>query len=61
MIRDPKLVDLKGVVILHETENAYLIEYEGTKVWVPKSQVEFDEEDGTLTLPEWLAMEKELI
>lgn len=34
-------------------------------VWVPKSMAEFEEEGpngkGTLTLPEWLAKEKELI
>lgn len=28
-------------------------------VWIAKSQAEY--EDGTLTLPEWLAAEKELV
>lgn len=45
--------------IRHETEKAYLI-FDGTKeVWLPKSQVEV--EDGEVTMPEWLAMEKGLI
>lgn len=29
-------------------------------IWLPKSQVE-NNNDGTLSMPEWLAMEKELI
>lgn len=31
-----------------------------TTAWVPKSLVE-DNRDGTFTMPEWLAKEKELI
>lgn len=43
----------------HETEKAILISTGGEKTWLPKSMVEF--EDGKLTLPEWLAIEKSLI
>lgn len=35
--------------------------YDGQKqVWLPKSQCEWDEESKTMTMPEWLAIEKEL-
>lgn len=29
--------------------------------WLPKSQVEFDEDAGTVTMPEWLAIERGLV
>jgi hypothetical protein len=46
--------------IRHETERAYLL-FDGTReVWLPKSQVQ-DNGDGTFTMPEWLAVAKELI
>ncbi|MCA1452163.1 hypothetical protein I6F35_02900 [Bradyrhizobium sp. BRP22] len=54
------LVDVAGNKT-GETEKAYRI-FDGTKSeWVPKSQVEYNEEDGTFTMPEWLAREKEFI
>jgi hypothetical protein len=47
--------------ILAETERAVQI-YDGTvEVWLPKSQVEIDREDGTVAMPEWLATEKGLV
>jgi len=53
------LIDIE-VVLKHETELAWLVDDGDEKpVWIPKSQAEFDGE--TLTLPEWLALEKELI
>ena len=43
-----------------ETDKAYLL-HDGTKqAWVPKSQVEKND-DGTFTMPEWLAKDKEFI
>ena len=53
------LVDVE-VILKHETESAWLVD-DGDEdpVWIPKSQAEFD--GKILTLPEWLAMEKELI
>ena len=40
---------------------AYLF-YDGKiTVWLPKSQCQWDEEEKTMLMPEWLAMEKELI
>lgn len=60
---DSKLVDLE-VELRHETDKAWLI-YDGKiEQWIPKSQAELDLKSdvrGTLTLPEWLAKEKELI
>jgi len=36
--------------------------FDGTKVvWLPKSQCEWDADDRTMEMPEWLAREKELI
>ncbi len=43
-----------------ETEKAFLL-YDGSKeAWVPKAQVE-NNGDGTISMPEWLAMEKGFI
>lgn len=66
-----KLIDI-AAELRHETPNAYLI-YDGRseikkgdtvpselRVWVPKSQVEYNE-DGTFTMPEWLALDKGFI
>jgi hypothetical protein len=56
----------------HETEKAFLVTDGSTiikkgdttptelKVWIPKSQVE-NNNDGTFTMPEWLALEKGFI
>lgn len=42
-----------------ETDRAWLI-YDGERtVWIPKSQCE--RVDGGLEMPEWLAVEKELL
>lgn len=54
------LVDIAGE-LRHETEKAFLV-FDGRKeVWLPKSQVEHDPEDGTFAMPEWLAKAKGLI
>lgn len=60
------LIDI-DVKLLHKTENAILITQDDeNKVWLPKSQIEFEEDEGgtgrvLVTLPEWLAREKGLI
>ena len=55
------LVDIKAK-IKHETERAWLLETEDGKTgWVPKSVVEYDLNDGVFTMPEELAIEKELV
>ena len=56
---DAKLFDFAAEK-KHETENAFLVN-DGTKdVWLPKTFTE-DNGDGTFTIPEWLAIEKELV
>ena len=53
------LIDI-ACILKHETPKAYLVDVGNDKpIWLPKSQVEY--EDGIITMPEWLALEKELI
>lgn len=47
--------------IKHETDLAYLFHDGQISVWLPKSQCEWDEDDKAMSIPEWLAYEKELI
>ena len=55
-----RMVDL-DVTLLYETEAAYKVQSAdtGKVAWVPKSQCELD--NGCLTMPEWLAMDKSLV
>ena len=46
--------------ICGETEKAWRLDDGTTKEWVPKSQVE-NNNDGTFAMPEWLASEKGFI
>ena len=57
--QDSKLVDV-AAELRHETKAAFLLFDGDRRVWVPKSMVE-NNGDGTFTLPEWLAIEKDLI
>lgn len=58
------LVDV-ACILKHETKAAYLVNGGDCDIWLPKSQceVELDKDGKTciVTLPEWLALEKELI
>jgi hypothetical protein len=56
-----------NVQVRHETDHSYLIfceeapgEEVPAKTWVPKSQCELND-DGTITMPTWLAQERGLI
>jgi hypothetical protein len=54
------LIDVAGE-LAGETEKAYRF-FDGARtVWLPKSQCEWDSDTSTMTMPEWLAKEKELI
>lgn len=53
------LIDIAGAA-RSETDKAILFDDGTQTVWLPKSQVE-DNEDGTYAMPEWLAKEKGLI
>ncbi len=61
------LVDVE-VQVHHQTTAALLVSPVGTsaeKIWLPLSQIEAESTDSNeitvITLPEWLALEKELI
>ena len=55
--------------VIRETTNALLCEIGDRQVWIPRSQICFEESDiyeegdgnGVVVIPEWLAIEKELI
>lgn len=57
-------VDIDGIYI-HETERALCFEVDGRKLWLPKSQIlnitRCGKDDIELVIPEWLAMQEELI
>lgn len=48
-----------------DDEGAILVKYEGEEVWLPKSQITFEPTSDlgfvTVYIPEWLAIEKELV
>ena len=55
----PRLVDIAGE-LQGETAHAYRI-FDGDRTeWVPKSQAQMND-DGTFTMPEWLAKDKGFI
>jgi hypothetical protein len=54
-----ELVDI-AASIEGETDKAWRLNDGAVTEWVPKSQVE-DNEDGTFAMPEWLAKEKGFI
>jgi hypothetical protein len=54
------LVDIAGE-IRAETDKAFCFHDGIRTVWLPKSQCEWDADDGTMAMPEWLAKDKELI
>lgn len=54
-----RLTDIE-VEIRAETPKAYLLFDGKTEAWVPKTHVQ-NNRDGTFTMPEWLAQDKEFI
>lgn len=75
-MRDAKLIDIACKVV-RETEKGIAIADGTTEqhtdpktgeiterekwTWLPKSQVEVNTDEGTVTMPEWLATEKGLV
>lgn len=59
-IKKHDLVEIDDWKVEHQTEKAILLRQGPKKVWVPKQYVEVND-DGTCTMPEWLALDKELI
>lgn len=56
-----KLVEISFDELKYETDAAFLVVIDDEKVWLPKSQVELHETSGIVAMPEWLAIEKDLI
>jgi hypothetical protein len=54
-----ELIDI-AAELRHETPRAFLIFDGSVKIWLPKEMVEHNN-DGTFTMPEWLAKDKGLI
>ena len=54
------MISLSPVIVINETDLAWLIEYEEQQYWVPKSECEITY-DFQLNIPEWLALEKGMI
>lgn len=65
---EDETVQLMPGKYIHETPHAYLLAFDGDKVWIPKSQIlNFEEEINKygeqffeVEIPEWLALEKGL-
>ena len=63
---DPEADNMVSVIAdvkEYETPKAVLFTFGGDKVWLPKSQIEYDSRgsfDVNIRLPQWLAVEKEL-
>lgn len=56
-----ELIDIAGEVYDTPSERAYRF-YDGkTTEWLPKSQCDWDESKGIMTMPHWLAKEKGFI
>lgn len=54
------IIDVAGEIV-GETDRAFRF-YDGKEtVWLPKSQCEWDKDDKTMAMPEWLAEEKGLV
>jgi len=59
---EPVEVTYDAEVEESETDRAKLFYIDGSKVWIPKSQIiDEDSDESTVTIPEWLAIEKELV
>lgn len=56
-----RLVDLNVDRWVTSTPRAWLVIIDGKRIFCPKSICEFDEDEGIVTMPEWLAIEKELV
>jgi hypothetical protein len=58
-------IDFDHIDYDRETKHAHLVIIESgfdeIAVWLPKSQIEIDDKKNIITMPEWLAEEKELI
>jgi hypothetical protein len=56
--REEDILEFDLEELVKETDKAWLVKIEGEEMWLPKSQVEI--EDEIVFIPEWLAKEKDL-
>ena len=55
------LVDLELEIVGYTELAIAVINLKKVWAWLPKAQIEYDSDTGEVTMPEWLALEKELI
>lgn len=66
-----ELAEVEYVNVLQETNQAILFEFPSGKCWIPKSQItdkqehaydsETGKQPGHIEIPEWVAIEKDLV
>jgi hypothetical protein len=54
------IVDIEGEIHA-ETEKAWLVFDGSIEEWVPKSQCDYNKDEKTFSMPEWLAKDKGFI
>lgn len=59
-IKKHDLVDIDDWIVKRSTEKGLMLVQGNRTVWVPKQFVEVNE-DKTITMPEWLAIDKGLV
>ena len=58
------LIEVTYDRVIQPTDDAICFEIDGREVWIPKSQLQDDDPDedgGTFEVPEWLAIDRELV
>ncbi len=59
---DEEYPDFDYIEIKSQTPHAYLFKCEDDiEVWIPKSEIELNEENNTFNIPLWLAEKKGLV
>ena len=59
MKKNHSIITLDHLVLVHQTDAAYLFNSNGKNVWIPKAACQWDGEE--LQIEEQLAIEKELV
>ena len=54
-------IDYDEIIRDDDRYAAILFAIDGAEIWLPRSQIDVDEDNQTVTLPEWLAIERELV
>ena len=53
-------VDIDYDTLKHRTPKATLLIIDKEEIWLPNSQITVNEDENTVTMPEWLATDKGL-